>query len=409
MDSQSLTEVIVVLEADGELHTLGTLHNERPSVCFELDPGALARPILLGPDIGQFLGRQWPEHKSGMFGAFSDSSPDRWGRLLMKRRQSLEDSGAQTLTEWDYLLQVQDATRQGAIRFIDPASGEFIDNSPNPIPPMTRIRELETAALSLQNAILEGDIDAIRQWTRILVAPGSSLGGARPKANVTNMEGQLCVAKFPARDDDYDVGLWERIYAQLAGDAGINVSPSETQRFSSRHHTFLSLRFDREGQRRRHFMSAMTLAGKTDGDDASYLDILQALDDYGDPDTIEADRVQLYRRMIFNVMAGNRDDHLRNHGFLVGSQGVKLSPAYDMNPTPDKLEHAITIDGHSAEPNMQRVLEVAGMFGIKGSEATGIIDDVRMVLRAWREVAERMQANAADTYLIAPALSCLDD
>ncbi len=408
MDSHSLPEVGVVLELDGHLHPLGTLYNERPVASFELAREALARPLLLGPDIGPFLGRQWPERQSRMFGAFSDSSPDRWGRMLMKRRQALEEKRARTLTEWDYLLQVQDATRQGAIRFVDPASGEFIDNSPTPIPPMTRIRELETAALSLQQAILDDDIDAIRQWTRILVAPGSSLGGARPKANVTNIDGQLCVAKFPAREDDYDVGLWERIYAELADKADIDVAPCDTLRFSSHHHTFLAVRFDREGDRRRHFLSAMTLAGKTDGEDASYLDILQALDDYGDPDTIAADRVQLYRRMAFNVLAGNRDDHLRNHGFLAGPQGVKLSPAYDMNPAPDKLEHAITIDGHSADPSVETVRDVAGMFGLKIPDANDIIDEVRAALRTWRDVAERMQANAADTYLISPALSVLE-
>ncbi len=349
----------------------------------------------LDPNLLLFGGPQYPNSKHLNFGLFLDSAPDRWGRVLMRRREAQaareEKRPLTTLMESDYLLGVFDAYRMGALRFKLDLDRAFLDdNEEMAAPPWTKLRELEHASLQLEKSQSEHAKD-YNKWLKLLIAPGGSLGGARPKANVIDEKGALWIAKFPSANDDLNIGAWEFLVYELAVMAKINVPKSQIKRFTAKHDTFLTKRFDRLGEKRIQFASAMTMLNKQDGDGAeegvSYLDIVDFLIQNGS--NIEEDLEQLWRRIVFNICVSNTDDHLRNHGFLLTEKGWSLSPAYDINPseTGNGLKLNISQDDNSQD--LELALEVAEYFRLNKSRAQKIITEVTKIVRQWKSLAKK--------------------
>lgn len=350
----------------------------------------------LDPDLGFFSGIQYLNDEKPNFGIFLDSSPDRWGRTLMDRREAAiarsEGRQPKNLFETDYLLGVYDGHRMGAVRFKDSLEGPFLNSSTGmAAPPWTSIRELEHASLKLEEDTTD-DAENLK-WINLLLAPGSSLGGARPKASVLDEQGELWIAKFPSLQDDRDIGGWEKVAYDLARNAGINVPESVTGKFYSKKHTFLTKRFDRTPQGARiHFASAMTLLGHTDGTNyssgISYLDLAEFVMQNGaNPD---ADLEELWRRIIFFISISNTDDHLRNHGFLLTDKGWTLSPAYDINPVPTGTGLSLNISTTDNALSTDLALEVAGYFRVSEEKAIGIISIIQSEVSKWESVAEKV-------------------
>jgi serine/threonine-protein kinase HipA len=291
------------------------------------------------------------------------------------------------LGEWELLLGVSDTTRMGALRFRERVGQpRFLDARELGVPPAARLRELEAAARSLEAPGSE-ERKEYGAWLRQLLAPGSSLGGGRPKASFTAEDGTLWIAKFPAREDRIDMGAWEFLAHELARRAGVSVPEARVLKLGARHHTFAVRRFDRQGDRRRLYASAMTLLVRDDGEAASYLDIAQALQDHGDPRTIGSDLSELYRRAVFNVVVGNRDDHLRNHGFLRGERGWRLAPAFDMNPSPDRDEHTLALDESSRTPSVAALRETRDFYRLTSPRASRIEREVHGAFDDWENAA----------------------
>ena len=346
---------------------------------------------LLDPDIEWFSGPQYPAGKEN-FGVFLDSTPDFWGRMLLKRRSALKAEGGtpKTLHELDFLLGVHDQSRMGALRFkLDPA-GPFLDNdSISPTPPWTSIRELQHGALSVE--LNENSPEAIK-WLNMLIAPGSSLGGARPKANVMDETGQLWIAKFPSRNDYQDKALWEYLTYKLAINAGITMAECKLQHIAGKHHTFFTKRFDRLFEKRVHFASAMTMTGKNEDlirdDTPSYLDIVEFIQYSGY--RVDEDLRQLWRRIAFNIAVSNTDDHLRNHGFILTHNGWQLSPAFDLNPSVDKEGLALNIDMESNALDYDLAKSVGEYFRLKPIEMNSILDQVLTSVSDWRKLASEI-------------------
>lgn len=367
---------------------------------FTFDSDVLsATPLLkyrLDPDLGYFTGAQFPKDGRSFFGVFKDSSPDRWGEMLIRRRfERNKRLGTipqnARLQQSDFLLGVHDAFRSGALRYKRAPEGEFLDNGDrSAAPPFVRLRELEAASRALE-ASSDSDDPATDQWLRLLLAPGASLGGARPKATVVDTEGQLWIAKFPSVKDGYDVGAWELVVYRLAERSGLRVPPAEARTFGGNEHTFMTRRFDRrESGARIHFASAMTLTGHTDGDDAtsgaSYLEIAEIIMSQGAAP--REDLVELWSRIAFNVMVSNTDDHLRNHGFLLTPDaGWRLSPAYDMNPVPGSTGLCLNISESDNALDLDLVRSVAPYFRLSDTQATATIDRIATQVRGWRELA----------------------
>lgn len=323
-------------------------------------------------------------------GSFQDCSPDRWGKLLMERREAIEareqKRPLRLLRGWDFLLGVNDESRMGALRLRDPAGGEYVDARHLSAPPITALRELEAAA----GRVERGDDEQVDKWIRQLIAPGASLGGARPKASFRDTDGSLWLAKFPAIDDRRDVGHWEYITWQLARDAGIDVPPARALKLSGRGHTFAVRRFDRTSDSRRLYSSAMTRLARSDSDGASYLDIVEVIEREGSSTQIADQLAQLFRRVLFNILIGNRDDHLRNHGFLRDGNGWVLSPAFDINPNADKSVHVLGIDGSDASPDTGLLLATTEFYRLTPRRAKAIERDVRDVVRGWEPRARTL-------------------
>jgi len=349
---------------------------------------------LLDPSLQLYSGLHYLNTEQSNFGIFLDSSPDRWGRILFRRREAalsrINKRKANNLFETDYLLGVYDGHRMGALRFKLEKNGPFLDdNKTMATPPWTILRELEEISLKLEE---EGVIDNpdYLNWLNMLVAPGSSLGGARPKASIVDNDNRLWIAKFPSKNDSDDVGAWEYLTYQLAILAGINMADSKIQKFSSKHHTFLTKRFDRTNDGKRiHFASAMTMLGFTDGQDytdgASYLDLVEFIISNGA--NINSDLEQLWRRIVFSICVKNTDDHLRNHGFILTDNGWILSPAFDINPveTGTGLKLNISDDDNSLDLNL--ALEVAEYFRLDKIKAKRIINEVTKSVRNWKKIA----------------------
>lgn len=343
------------------------------------------------------------------FGAFQDSSPDRWGRTLMKRREALaakdEKRPAKTLYAWDYLTGVQDITRQGALRLaVDGDDNTYLANEVLSAPPLTSLKELAQIAYDLSNSKFD-DQDTLRQWLKVLVAPGSSLGGARPKANFLEHDGSFWIAKFPSADDSYDVGAWEMVLHTLAETAGIQVPAAKLVKLNNRHHTFCSKRFDRTTDGRAFYASAMSLLKKQPGDDASYLDIAQIIQEQGAAGTIKRQLEQLYRRIAFNVLTANRDDHLRNHGFIRRPGGWTLTPAFDVNPDIEKSHHVLNIDGSDSRPQIESVLATAAWYDLDAGRAAAIVEEISSTVSRWQKVAASVGIAKSEIELLGQAFS----
>jgi serine/threonine-protein kinase HipA len=340
------------------------------------------------------------------FGVFLDSAPDRWGRVLMQRREALlarEGKRAERrLTELDYLLGVYDGHRMGGLRYrID--KGAFLDdNAELASPPLTSLRDLEHASLELEREGADRD-PRYGAWLRMLIAPGRSLGGARPKASVVDPKGHLWLAKFPSVGDQDDVGGWEGVVHALASRAGVDTAEAKHQKFGSRHHTFLTKRFDRtEGGGRIHFASAMTLLARRDGQEgASYLDLAELLGRQGTKPA--RDLEQLWRRIVFFVCVSNVDDHLRNHGFLLSRDGWSLAPAYDMNPNPQGEGLVLNISETDNSQDLGLVREVAKHFRVKPKRAEEIVAEVVKSVSCWRSEARNAKLSRAEQDRMAPA------
>ncbi len=343
----------------------------------------------IDPELYLYAGNQ---HSQGQqnFRIFLDSCPDRWGRLLMKRREAViarqEARKPNVLNESDYLLGVHDMYRMGALRFKHDLDGDFLDNNEQlAVPPITSLHELEHAVRQVEDARNLDDPDFLK-WLNMLISPGSSLGGARPKSCVVDNEDNLWIAKFPSHHDNYDIAAWEYVTYQLALDAGINMSECRLERLNNQYHTFLTRRFDRTPESRLHFTSAMMQLGYYDGEyDASYLELAQFLTDHGS--NTKGDLAELWRRVVFNIAVSNTDDHLRNHGFIFHKNGWVLSPAYDINPvTPANGLH-LNINDNDNSLNYGLAMEVIDFFQLSEESAKQIKSKVLTSVGNWETIA----------------------
>lgn len=348
---------------------------------------------LLDPDIQFFSGTQFPNNKEN-FGVFLDSMPDTWGRTLMKRRvagQAKErNEKTPTLYDIDYLLGVYDESRMGALRFKANLEGPFLDNNNEmPTPPWSSAGELQYAADRLEN---DEDNDEVKKWLAILMAPGSSLGGARPKANILDENKNLWIAKFPSKNDTIDKAAWEYLAYELAINAGIIMAPCRIEKIAGKYHTFFTQRFDRENNERIHFASAMTMTANNEDtirdNPASYLDIAEFIQTYGA--NVDENLHQLWRRIVFNIAISNTDDHLRNHGFILTGHGWILSPAYDLNPSRDKNGLALNIDMDNNALDFDLAKSVGEFFRLDKKQMETIIKEVLNSVSHWRNIANKL-------------------
>lgn len=361
--------------------------------------------IKLSEDINNYPGLQYTQPGNDIFGCFSDALPDRWGRTLLKRREQIQASeekrAVRNLSSFDYLMGIDDYSRMGGFRLKREQDGDFINVSPSlKIPPLTELRQLVLASQEVEKSE-ENDVLPEKKWIAQLIQPGSSLGGARPKAGVLDDSGNLCIAKFPSRKDDYDTGLWEHFSHLLARKAGINAAQTKVLGGLGKYHTLLSKRFDRTDEGKRiHFASSMSLIGLRDGDNAQggygYLNIvdfiLQSCCD------VEKNLQELYRRVAFNICIGNSDDHFRNHGFLLTPRGWTLSPAYDMNPTLNEYQ-SLLINESSNKADIRTLLESCESYMIKKEVAENIIRQVQAAVAGWENLAVLLQIPAREVMM----------
>lgn len=364
--------------------------------------------LLLDPDIQFFSGPQYSNSKEN-FGVFLDSMPDTWGKTLMKRRaaQQAKEKGEKTPTlyEIDFLLGVYDQSRMGALRFkIDPNASFLDDNNIFPTPPWSSIRELQEAAKAFES---EKDNEEVKKWLAILMAPGSSLGGARPKANILDDGGNLWIAKFPSKNDTIDKAAWEFLAYKLALNSGIDMASSKIEKVTGKHHTFFTKRFDRINGERIHFASAMTMTSNNEDtirdNPASYLEIAEFIQNYGA--NIDNDLQQLWRRIVFNIAISNTDDHLRNHGFILTENGWVLSPAYDINPSTDKDGLALNIDMDNNALDFELAKSVGEYFRLNNREMDVIINQVKSAVSSWKDIAGKIGISKKEVKLMENAFN----
>ena len=366
----------------GYLYVNNTRGNEYHS--FEFDNTWLSKhnnKFLLDPELLPIQGRQYPDSNKTTFGMFSDSSPDCWGRILMERREHFladkEKRKPNKLNTIDYLLGVYDENRMGATRFKTNKNGPFLSSDKETaVPPWATLRSLEEASRNYENEdnILE------KKWLNQLIRPGSSLGGARPKATVKAPDDSLWIAKFPSRKDDYNTGAWEKTAQDLAGLCGLKVTETRLETFSKLGSTFLIKRFDRDKGQRIHFSSAMTMLNKIDGDnDSSYLDIVSFLKANGS--LPNEDIVELWKRIVFSMAISNTDDHLRNHGFVLEKNGWRLAPLYDVNPCPYGNTLSLNINEYDNRISLDLAIDSAIYYGLNKKEAKEIAYKIIDIVR----------------------------
>lgn len=381
------------------------------SYSFEYDKDWLKRTglaLTLDPELMPYSGRQYPTGKN-IFGLFADASPDRWGRVLMNKRERIlaekEGRKPSKLYDSDYLLGVYDETRMGGIRFKLDSEGSFLsDDKETAAPPWATLRTLEEASRNFEN----DETGLSEKWLIQLIKPGSSLGGARPKATVVDTRGQLWIAKFPSKNDENDTGAWEMVAHDLAGLCGLNVPEARLEKFPPLGSTFLIKRFDRSGSKRVHFASAMTLLGKTDGasaaDGTSYLDIAAFIRSYGAQP--KKDLIELWKRIVFNMAVTNTDDHLRNHAFVLTGKGWILSPLYDVNPVPYGDELSLNVDEDDNSIRMELAVQVATKFGISELYARSYAEDIQTIVRDnWERTAIKYGLTRRQIEEMRPAFS----
>lgn len=367
--------------------------------------------LALDPALQLVSGPQYVPPGHDNFGAFLDSSPDRWGRVLMQRREAQlareQKRPERKLLEMDFLLGVYDGHRMGGLRYRFEGGPFLDDNLDLASPPWTSLRELEQASLALERPGAERN-PAYGKWLRMLLAPGRSLGGARPKASVLDEKKRLWIAKFPSERDTDDIGGWEAVLHALARRAGIEAAEAKHQKLGSEHHTFLSRRFDRtEKGARLHFASAMTLLQQRDGSTASYLDLVQLIARHGANPA--ADLEQLWRRVVFFLCVSNIDDHLRNHGFLFGPKGWTLSPAYDLNPVATGGGLALNISETDNAQDLELARDVAKLFRVTKARADEVISEVVAAVKRWPAEAKKLGISRSEQERMAPAFQVADE
>lgn len=366
--------------------------------------------LFLSDDLNNYPGQQYTAPDKDIFGCFSDALPDRWGRTLINRREQIlakdEKRPVRRLSSFDYLIGIEDFSRMGGFRFKESMDGDYINASETLlIPPLTDIRELIAASSEIEKSEEEDQLPEMR-WIAQLVQPGSSLGGARPKASVLDENKNLCIAKFPSRKDDYDAGLWEHFSHLLAKKAGINAAETRVISTNDKYHTLLSRRFDRrEDGKRIHFASAMTLLGLNDGANANtgngYLDIVDFI--IQNCTNVEDNLKELYRRVAFNICIGNTDDHFRNHGFLLTVKGWTLSPAYDMNPTVNEYQ-SLLISTDSNKADLSILLDGCEDYMLNRKTAENIVLEVVEAVKKWRELVARLDISEREMDMFAGVL-----
>ena len=374
------------------------------------------RDLFLSADLNNYTGMQYTAADRDIFGCFSDALPDRWGRTLLNRREQIlaqeQRRPLRRLSSFDYLLGIDDYSRMGAFRFKETPDSDFINSDPTlKIPPLTDIRTLEAAGSAIEQSEAHNALPE-KKWIAQLIQPGTSLGGARPKASVTDLDGALCVAKFPSRKDDYDVELWEHLCHLLARKAGIEVADTKVLKAIGPYHTLISRRFDRTADGGRiHFASAMTLLGLQDGNNAAdghgYLDLVDFIVQHCT--AVESNLRELYRRVAFYICVGNSDDHFRNHGFLLTPKGWTLSPAYDINPTLNPAQ-SLLITSVSNQAAFSQLRAAAEDYLLTRETADAILDEVQAALQDWPTLAaqigipRREIAQFADRWSLAQTL-----
>lgn len=389
-------EVLVYIDLDGTASRVGTLwvrdRGGRQSGTFEYAREWLVDPrrFALEPALSVGPGPYHTRESGGLFGALSDSAPDRWGRMLMQRAERrLSLSGGRpphSLREIDYLLRVHDVSRVGALRFASEDGGPFLaESTASTVPPFVDLSRLLHAS---EHVVTEEDSD---DELRLLLAPGSSLGGARPKASVLDRQGQLSIAKFPSRTDQWETVRWEAVALSLAKRSGIRV-PHWTLTQVADRPVLLLKRFDRNNGERVPFLSAMSMLGANDHETRCYLEFVDALRRWGA--TPREDMHALFRRIVFSILISNTDDHLRNHAFLLGrGDGWRLSPAYDLNPVPVDVKPRVLsteIDFGEATASLEVALGVAEYFELSLADARRIQNEVKAGVGGWREEAVRL-------------------
>lgn len=374
------------------------------------------RDLFLSADLNNYTGMQYTAADRDIFGCFSDALPDRWGRTLLNRREQIlaqeQRRPLRRLSSFDYLLGIDDYSRTGAFRFKETPDSDFINSDPTlKIPPLTDIRTLQEAGRAIEQSEAHNVLPE-KKWIAQLIQPGTSLGGARPKASVTDLDGALCVAKFPSRKDDYDVELWEHLCHLLARKAGIEVADTKVLKAIGPYHTLISRRFDRTADGRRiHFASAMTLLGLQDGNNAAdghgYLDLVDFIVQHCT--AVESNLRELYRRVAFYICVGNSDDHFRNHGFLLTPKGWTLSPAYDINPTLNTSQ-SLLISSVSNQAAFSQLRAAAEDYLLTRETADAILAGVQAALVDWSTLAtqigipRREIAQFADRWQLAQTL-----
>lgn len=381
------------------------------SYSFEYDKDWLRKTgltLTLDPELMPYSGRQYPTGKN-IFGLFADASPDRWGRVLMNKRERIlaekEGRKPSKLYDSDYLLGVYDETRMGGIRFKANQEGPFLsDDKETAAPPWATLRTLEEASRNFEN----DETGLTEKWLNQLIKPGSSLGGARPKATVVDTKDQLWIAKFPSKNDENDTGAWEMVSHDLAALCGLNVPEAKLEKFSPLGSTFLIKRFDRMGSKRVHFASAMTLLGKTDGasaaDGSSYLDIAAFIKSYGAQP--KKDLGELWKRIVFNMAVTNTDDHLRNHAFILTDKGCILSPLYDVNPVTYGDELSLNVDEEDNSISIDLAVQTAVRFGISESDAEAQAEEILKIVRDnWEKTAAGYGLTSRQIEEMRPAFS----
>ncbi|AFU67867.1 addiction module toxin protein HipA [Psychroflexus torquis ATCC 700755] len=399
---------------------MGTLHSDRLKgkevFSFEYSDDWLQSGLaqLLDPSLQLYSGLHDLNEDQDNFGIFLDSSPDRWGRILMRRREAalarIDKREEEKLFETDYLLGVYDGHRMGALRFKLEEDGPFLNDNKNmATPPWGSLRELEQISLRLEDDNVIDDPEYLK-WLSMLIASGASLGGARPKASIVDNDGGLWIAKFPSRNDQGDSGGWEIVTYELAILAGINMAESKAQKFSSEYYTFLTKRFDRgnDGQRI-HFASAMTMLGYSDGqghsDGASYLELVNFIQNNGA--NVEQDLEQLWRRIVFSICVTNTDDHLRNHGFLLTNEGWVLSPAYDINPVETGAGLKLNISDEDNSLDLNLAMEVSEFFRLSEKRADEIKEEIVKAVSGWKEMAIKYGISRVEQELKAVAFKAI--
>lgn len=410
----SSKEIYVSIALGSENYLVGKLwchiRKGRESASFEYDKNWLMHPesFALEPALSLTQGTFHTQVDQNLFGAIGDSAPDRWGRVLMRRANSQialsKRETPRTLREIDYLLGVNDEARQGALRFSENPSGPFLTSKEKTsIPPLIELPKLFSAT----ERFLEDEESA--QDLKLLLAPGSSLGGARPKASVRDKDGNLAIAKFPKKDDEFNVVAWEAVALELARNAKIRVPAWRLEYILERPVIIIS-RFDRENHNRIPFLSAMSMLGAKDNEQHSYLEIAYALAQYGAHPN--ADMAELWRRMVFNILISNTDDHLRNHGFVyVRQEGWKLSPSYDLNPTPIDIKPRIlttAINFEDSTASLELALSVMGDFRISTEQSRTIVQEVSKAVMQWKAVARRFNLGENEIKRMASAFEHKD-